>query len=182
MFNFRRGHSPSNEIAELRWDAQNTSRELTISNDGLTLSWNTDEQFAWLGAQADARLANGVFRWDFRIDAIAQRQIGAGIMVDPPDWGFFGYLGAGHNAWSYDAFEGAVVTETAAIHAGLPTIKDSGTVTVRLDLKRKHECVFIVDGVETPAIALPANSTIVPAGCLLKQRQAVTLANFGRVE
>jgi hypothetical protein len=103
-------------------------------------------------------------------------------MLDPPDWGFFGYLGAGKNAWSYDAFEGAIVTEENATHKGLPTVKDGGTVSVRLDLKTKHECMFVVGGVETPAIKLPAGAVVIPAACLLKRGQSVTLANFRRVE
>ena len=173
---------PSAQPPLLRWDRRNTQEPVTISSDGLTLSWETDEQFAWLGSQTTGRLSSGLFTWDFRIDSIAQRQIGVGIMLDPPDWGFFGYLGAGKNAWAYDAFEGAIVTETEAIHKGLPTIRDSGTVSVWLDLKTKNEFVFIVDGVETPTIRLPAGAVAIPAACLFKRGQVVTLANFRRVE
>jgi hypothetical protein len=166
----------------LTWDKAQTQEPLTISADGLTLSWDSDKQFAWLASQTTGRLAGGVFAWDFRIDRIAERQIGVGIMLDPPDWGFFGYLGAGRNAWSYDAFEGAIVTETEAMHVGLPTVRDGGTVSVRLDLKAKNECVFIVGGVETPTIRLPAGAVVIPAACLLKRGQSVTLVNFRRVE
>ncbi len=166
----------------LRWDRRCTQVPLKISDDGLTLSWETDETFAWLGSQTTGRLSGGLFTWDFQIDSIAQRQIGVGIMVDPPDWGFFGYLGAGKNAWAYDAFEGAIVTETEAIHKGLPAIRDRGTVSVRLDLKTRNELVFIVDGAQTPAIGLPASAVVIPAACLLKHGQVVTLANFRRVE
>jgi hypothetical protein len=173
---------PAGQSPPLLWDRAHTQEPLTISEDGLTLSWDSDKQFAWLGSQTTGRLSGGVFTWDFRINAIAKRQIGVGILVDPPDWGFFGYLGAGKNAWSYDAFEGAIVTETKATHKGLPTIRDKGTVSVRLDLKAKNECVFVVDGVETPAIRLPAGAVVIPAACLLKRGQSVTLANFRRVE
>src|SRR5262249_49082317 len=116
------------------------------------------------------------------IDSIAGRQIGVGIMLDPPDWGFFGYLGAGKDSWAYDAFEGAIMTETKAIHTGLPTITDSGTGSVRLRLKIKNEVVFSVCGVETPAIHLSAGVVVIPAACLLKRGQVVTLANFKRLE
>jgi hypothetical protein len=178
----RSASMPAAQPAPLAWDRAHTQDPLTISDDGLTLSWATDKQFAWLGSQTAGRLSGGVFAWDFRIDAIAGRQIGVGIMLDPPDWGFFGYLGAGKNAWSYDAFEGAIVTETEATHTGLPTIRGSGTVSVRLDLKTKNECVFVVGGVETPAIRLPAGAVVIPAACLLKRGQSVTLANFRRIE
>jgi hypothetical protein len=170
------------EQPPLLWDRSHTQEPLTISGDGLTLSWDGDKQFAWLGSQTTGRLSGGVFSWDFRINAIAERQIGVGIMLDPPDWGFFGYLGAGKNAWSYDAFEGAIVTEEEATHKGLPTVRDGGTVSVRLDLKDNYECVFVVDGVATPAIRLPAGAVVIPAACLLKRGQSVTLANFRRVE
>jgi hypothetical protein len=106
------------------WDRHTTQEPLTISDDGLTLSWDREKRLAWLGAQTTGRLSGGVFAWGFRIDSIAGRQIGVGIMLHPPDWGFFRYLGAGKNSWAYDAFEGAIVTETKAIHTGLPTITD----------------------------------------------------------
>jgi hypothetical protein len=173
---------PSSQAPPLLWDREHTQEPLTISDDGLTLSWDSDKQLAWLGSQSTGRLSGGVFAWDFRIDSIAERQIGVGIMLDPPDWGFYGYLGAGRNAWSYDAFEGAIMTETEAIDEGLPKIRRSGTVSVRLDLKNKNECVFVVDGVDTPAIRLPVGAVVIPAACLLKQGQSVTLANFRRID
>jgi hypothetical protein len=166
----------------LRWDRENTQAPLKISNDGLTLSWDTDEQFAWLGSQTSGRLSRGIYTWDFRIDFIADRQIGVGLMLEPPDWGFFGYLGAGRKAWAYDAFEGAIVTETKAINQGLPSIHASGTVSVRLDLKTKNELVFFVNGVETPGIPIPAGSVGIPAASLLKRGQVVSLANAWRLE
>jgi hypothetical protein len=166
----------------MRWDEQYTQKPLTISEDGFTLSWEVDEEVLWLKAQTTSRLSQGVFTWDFQIEEIADRQIGVGILLDPPDWGFFGYLGAGTNAWSYDAYEGAIVTEEEAIHKGLPKIRKSGTVSVRLDLKRKNECVFIVDGKETPAIPLPEGAVVIPAACLLKKGQVVTLANLRQIE
>jgi hypothetical protein len=177
------GETPGrSDISLLRWDEGKTDKFLTITNEGRTLSWVTDRHAAWVGSPTTGRLSGGVFTWDFKIEEIAGRQIGVGILLDPPDWGFFGYLGAGKNAWSYDAFEGAIVTEENAIHSGLPKIAQAGTVSVRLDLKRKHQCVFVVDGVETPAIPLPPRSVVIPAACLLKKGQVVTLANMERSE
>ena len=170
------------ELQSIRWDEEHTQKPLTITNDGLKLSWDADSKAVWLGSQTTSKLSQGVFTWDFNIEEIAERQIGVGILLDPPDWGFYGYLGAGKNAWSYDAFEGAIVTEEQAIHSHLPTIRKSGTVSVRLDLKRKNECVFVVDGKETPAISLPEGAVIIPAACLLKKGQVVTLANLKRLD
>jgi hypothetical protein len=162
---------------------------LTISNDGSTLFWVSDKREegekydpAWLASQTTARLWRGIFAWDFKIESLARRQLGVGILVDPPDWGFYGYLGAGRNAWAYDPFEGAIVTETKAIHSGLPTIWEYGTIAVNLDLKNRHECVFAVDGVGTPPIPIPRRAVIIPAACLLKKGQVVRLANFRRLE
>lgn len=166
----------------VEWDRQWTPNELDISDAGLTLAWDTEEQFAWLPAQTTAKLSDGIFFLDFHIDSIVSRQIGVGFLIDPPDWGFYGYLGAGRNAWSYDAFEGAIVTQEAAIYSNLPKIEESGTITMYLDLKRENKCVFFVNSVETPPIPLPPNSIVIPAACLLKQGQKVTLANFEQIE
>ena len=142
-------------IIDMRWDPEQTKKELTISENGSTLSWQNDSQAIWLASQTTARLKSGIFTWDFEIEELANRQIGVGIMLDPPDWGFFRYLGAGKNAWAYDAYEGAIVTETEAIYSGLPKFTDNGTVSIRLDLLNEHKCVFSVNGVATPAINLP---------------------------
>lgn len=182
-------HMPDTDPTPMRWDEQHTQEPLTISNDGRTLFWVSDtrrsgEKYdpAWLGAQSSAWLSNGIFAWDFKIESLARSQIGVGFLLDPPDWGFYGYLGAGKNAWAYDAFDGAIVTETRAIHAGLPTIWEYGTVAVHLDLTKNHEYVFAVNGVDTPPIPLPRAAVIIPAACLLKKGQVVTLANFERLE
>jgi hypothetical protein len=166
----------------LRWDEKHTQKPIRISDDGTKLSFDTDSKAVWLGSQTTGRLSGGVFTWDFEIENIADRQIGVGILLDPPDWGFFGYLGAGKNAWSYDAYEGAIVTEEEATHKNLPRIKKSGTVSVHLDLKKQNECVFIVDGVKTPAIKLPAGAVVIPAACLLKKGQVVKVTNLKRLE
>ena len=93
--------------------------------------------------------------------------------MDPPNWGFYGYLGAGHNAWAYDAHDGAIVTETDELHEGLPTIKERGTVAVSVDLVD----TMTVNGVKTPAIQLPPGSTVIPAATLLERGQVVTIRN-----
>jgi len=54
----------------IRWNDKKTQKPPTISDDDLTLSWDSDEQFAWLGSQTNARLADGVFTWDFHIGSI----------------------------------------------------------------------------------------------------------------
>ena len=41
----------------LRWDEQNTQKPLTISREGLTLSWDSAEKLAWLRSQTTGRLA-----------------------------------------------------------------------------------------------------------------------------
>lgn len=165
----------------MQWDPANTQEDLTILNDGCTLAWRRDSVASWLASQTTARLAGGSYSWDFIIEDIADRQIGVGIMLDPPDWGFFRYLGAGRNAWSYDAYEGAIVTETEAIYTNLPCFDGRGSVSVHLDLEESHTCVFEVGGVATPAIQLPEGCVVIPAACLLKKGQVVTLANFHRV-
>jgi hypothetical protein len=57
--------------------------------------------------------------------------VGVGFLLEPANWGFFGYLGASDTAWSYDAHDGAIVSATDALHEHLPTIKTKGVVTVK---------------------------------------------------
>jgi len=165
----------------MRWDNENTQSYLTISDDGLTVSWDKDFEAAWLSSQTTARLKDDIFKWDFNVQAIADRQIGVGIMTEPPNWGFYGYLGAGKGAWSYDAYQGAIVTETRAVHSNLPNFSKNGVVSVILDLKENYTCTFVVNGQETPSINLPEGCTIIPAACLLKKGQKVRIENFEKV-
>ena len=167
---------------EMEWDRTNSQQDLAISDDGLTLSWRTDSEAVWLCSQTTGRFTGGNYSWDFAIESIAQRQIGVGIMLDPPDWGFFRYLGAGTGAWAYDAYEGAIVTKTEAIHSDLPKFQETGIVTVRLNLTDVNTCTFVVNGEETPAIELPAGATIIPAACLLKKGQVVTIRDLRRID
>jgi tetratricopeptide (TPR) repeat protein len=159
----------------ITWDPDACQTGLTIADDGATLRWiipPLGHPPMWLGAQARGMLAKGRFRWEVEVTT-AGRQLGIGILLDPPDWGFFGYLGAGHNAWAYDPHEGAIVTETRAIHAGLPCVIDRGRIAIELDLLREHTCTFVVNGQRTPPIALPPGCLVIPAACLLKVGQEV---------
>src|SRR5262249_48927334 len=100
------------------------------------------------------------------------------------DWGFFGYLGAGVTAWAYDPSTGDVVTGTKSIAGGLPKFLDAGRgiVSVRLELPRTQagSGTFIVDGVPSPAIALPEGAVVVPAACLLREGQQIRLGALSR--
>lgn len=72
-------------VVNMKWDPEQTQDDLTISADGLTLSWKNEAKAAWLGSQSTARLRSGIYTWDFEIKELANRQIGVGIMLDPPD-------------------------------------------------------------------------------------------------
>jgi tetratricopeptide (TPR) repeat protein len=174
----RKGTPAVNE--SLVWAADATKRPLSISADGATLSWDVASagmRPACLGSEAKARLECGQFRWELEIE-LKGHQIGVGILISPPDWGVFGYLGAGRNAWAYDAYEGAIVTETVAIHSNLPRFTGSGIITVDLDLLANHTCTFAVNGAATPPIALPPDSTVIPAACFLAVGQRARLRRF----
>jgi hypothetical protein len=73
-------------MPDLSWDLQNTSNLLTVSNEGKTLEWAKPEQAAWLPAQTTGQLGAGSFRLEFAIDEIANRQIGVGFLLTPPNW------------------------------------------------------------------------------------------------
>ena len=167
-----------NEMSEIRWDPKNKQAGLTISEDGLVLNWEEKVKAAWLGSQTTGRLASGVYSWDFQIEALKWGQMGVGLLLYPPDWGFYGYLGPGQFAWAYDPKAGAIVTQTKAIHSKLPKFRRRGTVSVELDLSDDPGFMFVVNGVPTPRVKLPARATVIPAACLLKQGQRVRLGNF----
>jgi hypothetical protein len=177
------------------WNANHNADLLTISNNGQTIEWDSVKQQSragyypvWVPASTLSHLHSGKFQWDFVVEEMANRQIGIGFMLlwdIGPDWGFFGYLGASHTAWSYDPSTGDVVSNTKSIQGKLPKFADghSGIVSVRLDLPRHAEGVarFLIDGTDTQPIPLPQSSVILPAACFLKERQKVTLANFQQV-
>lgn len=183
----------SEDRGVLEWDAQHNSDLLTYTNENRTVEWGPRkaEYVAkyyppiWVPTRTRATLHTGTFQWDFVIEEMACRQIGIGFMLlwnIGPDWGFFGYLGSSTSAWAYDPSTGDVVTSTKSIEGGLPKFADghTGVVTVHLELPRHSEGVawFSVDRVNSQPIHLPAGAVVLPAGCLLKETQKVTLANF----
>jgi hypothetical protein len=133
------------------------------------------------------RLHSGNYSLDFVVEEMARRQIGVGFMLlwsNGPDWGHFGYLGSSPTAFAYDPSTGDVVYDTQSIQSGLPKFRDghSGVVSLCLELPRDQEgfgC-FRVQGVETISIALPPGSVVLPAACLLKESQRVTLRGYQR--
>jgi hypothetical protein len=142
---------------------------------------------AWVPVPTDARLHSGAFQWSFLVEEMMEAQIGVGFMLqwdEGLDWGFFGYLGAGHTAWAYDPSTGDIVNATKSICGGLPVFPDRrrGVVAVELDVPRQGagRARFIVDGTPTPAIALPEAAVIVPAACLLHEGQRLTLSALER--
>jgi len=142
---------------------------------------------AWVPASTRMHLHSGTFRLSFVVDEMARAQIGVGFMLSwnvGPDWGFFGYLGASPTAWAYDPSTGDVVCNTKSVQGGLPKFSNgrTGLVSVRLELPRGDDGfgTFIVDGLETRRIPLPAGAVVVPAACLLREGQRVTLSGYER--
>lgn len=182
------------DIGLFKWDSNHNDDLLGFSNNDQTVEWvsnNPKRQGkhtpAWVPVLTRSQLHSGRYRWDFVIEEMAEAQIGIGFMLQwnvGPDWGFFGYLGASNTAWSYDPSTGDIVNNTQSIKGGLPKFEDGhrGVITLVLDLPlaAKGEARFIVNGVDTPHIELPESSVILPAACLLKETQKVTLANFER--
>jgi hypothetical protein len=184
------------DIGSFEWNTNHNSDLLTISNNGQTIEWSTKKpQYkgkyyppAWVPASTLSHLHSGRFQWDFVVEEMANAQIGIGFMLlwdIGPDWGFFGYLGSSHTAWSYDPSTGDVVSNTKSIQGRLPKFADghNGIVSVRLDIPRHTEGIarFSIDGTDTQPIPLPLSSVILPAACFLKESQKVTLANFQQV-
>jgi hypothetical protein len=184
------------DIGTFEWDASHNADLLTVSNHGQTIEWGPRKpQYSgkhyppvWVPASTRAGLHSGYFQWDFVIDELARAQIGIGFMLLwdlGPDWGFYGYLGASTTAWAYDPSTGDVVNDTKSIQTGLPKITDgrSGVVTVTLDLPRHATGIgtFSMHGRESIPISLPEGSVVLPASCLLKESQKISLANFRQI-
>jgi hypothetical protein len=183
------------DIGTCEWNRGHNSDLLTVSNNGLTIGWEsrkpdyTGKYYppAWVPASTRLNLHSGKFRWDFVVEEMGQSQIGVGFMLlwdIGPDWGFFGYLGASPTAWAYDPSTGDVVCNTKSIQADLPRFADghAGIVSVFLDLPR---CAagsgrFRVNGLDARSIALPEGAVVMPAACFLKEGQRVRLAAFER--
>jgi hypothetical protein len=173
------------------WDPAHNTELLTVSNAGKTLEWGSRKPSykglhyppAWIPAKTLLLFHSGNFRLDFIVDEMASRQIGLGFLLAYEggllDWGFFGYLGAGCAAWAYDPSTGDVVNETKSIEGGLPKFADgrTGVVTLELELPRDRAGAvrFQVEGKSSRSITLPSGAVVVPAACLLKEGQRVTL-------
>ena len=183
------------DIGSFEWNALHNSDVLTVSKHGETIEWGpkkleyTGKHYppAWVPAPTRAHLHSGNFRWDFVVEEMASRQIGVGFMLlwdIGADWGFFGYLGASTTAWAYDPSTGDVVYNTESIQGHLPKFAGgrTGIVSVFLELPRTGEGSgrFQVNGVDTHSIPLPEGAVVLPAACLLKETQRVTLAQFQR--
>ena len=189
----------------LTWVDDQNAKYLSIKDDGITVEWDKEIKKrgglrgwlatkrnpfygtppAWVPIATRARFHSGAFKWDFIVDEMQRAQIGVGFMLQWDqglDWGFYGYLGAGQSAWSYDPSTGDVVTQTKSIAGGLPKFADGhgGVVSVRLELPRRDvgRGLFTVDGVESPPIILSEGAVVVPAACLLRKGQRVRLNGF----
>lgn len=193
------------DIGTCVWDCDHTER-LALSNGGQTITWRPRKPEgifrrlwrrlarqtdfyppAWVPAPTRLRLHSGSYRWEFVVEEMASAQIGVGFMLlwdVGPDWGFFGYLGSSPSAWAYDPSTGDVVCNTQSIQGNLPQFSDrhTGTVSVHLSLPRRAAgaATFRVSGVDADAIALPKGAVVVPAACLLRETQSVSLANLER--
>lgn len=183
------------DIGSFEWDRAHNPSLLSVSTNGRTVEWkqSTPESQGWLHppvwvpARTRMHLHSGTFRFDFVVDEMAGAQIGVGFMLlwdVGPDWGFFGYLGSSPTAWAYDPSTGDVVCDTRSIQGGLPRLANgrTGIVSIRLDLPRRDEGFgrFVVDGLESGQIGLPAGAVVLPAACLLKESQRVTLSRYER--
>ncbi len=183
---------PQGDIGAASWDATHNDDLLTVSNGGMTVQWGPQKSSyrgvhyppAWVPVKTLLLLHSGIFSLDFVVDEMANAQIGVGFLLAFEggllDWGFYGYLGAGIFAWAYDPSTGDVVTRTESIQGRLPTFIDgrSGVVTVELELPRVEPGLarFRIQGQYSRPISLPAGAVVVPAACLLKESQRVTLA------
>jgi len=175
------------DIGKIEWNTEHNKDSLIFSNENQTVKWNPKNgQKAFLPTTTSLHLHSGKFTLDFNIEEINSAQIGVGFMLlwdnGLLDWGFFGYLGAGFYAWSYDPSTGDVVNAENSIQGDLPKFenKHSGIITVELNLPRnaKGEGKFIINGVESNPIKLPIGAVVVPAATLLKKEQKITIANF----
>ena len=94
--------------------------------------------------------------------------------VGSPNWGFYGYLGAGHNAWAYDAHDGAIVARPMTSIRAFQRSR-RGFVAVSVDLV--DTMAFDLHGkrCKNACHPDPPGSTVIPAATLLKRGQVVTI-------
>lgn len=191
------------DIGRCVWDCDHTDL-LSLSEDGRTIAWPPRKAAsmlrglrrrilrqpdfyppAWVPAPTHLHLHSGNYKVEFHVSEMASAQIGLGFMLlwnVGPDWGFYGYLGSSPSAWAYDPSTGDVVCNTKSIQGNLPTFGDArtGSVAVHLSLPRQAagEATFCVRDVDAQTIPLPEGSVVVPAACLLRESQRVTLASL----
>lgn len=183
----------ADDIGKLGWDTEHSSDYLHFSEDGLTSHWDPNAEKkaeydpSWITASTQLSLHSGRFSWDFAIENMGGAQIGIGFLLiwdQGLDWGFYGYLGAGQTAWSYDPSTGDVVNATQSIQGDLPYFenKESGIVSMEMVLPRESEgwARFVVNGVASERIELPVGAVVRPAACFLKKGQSIAIQNFSR--
>jgi hypothetical protein len=182
---------PQGDTGACIWDATHNDHLLTVSNAGRTVHWGPRKSRycgihyppLWVPAKTLLLLHSGTFSVAFVVDEMANAQIGVGFLLAFEggllDWGFYGYLGAGSFAWAYDPSTGDVVTRTESIQGGLPRFADgrTGVVTLELELPRDEAGLarFRIQGKDSRHISLPVGAVVVPAACLLKEGQRVSL-------
>jgi len=181
------------DVGFFQWDANHNADILTVSSSGLGLAWgprkprNKDAYYppSWVTAATLAYMHSGQFQWDFVVEELAGGPIGVGFLLlwnTGPDWGFSGCFGESSTAWSFNPVTGDIVRGAQSIQGGLPTFPagKGGTVTVRLDLPRDTEGAawFAVNGTASEPIYLPHGAVIMPAACLMKEGQKITLADL----
>jgi hypothetical protein len=183
------------DVGLFEWSRDHNSSLLSVSSNGRTVEWGSRKpEFqgklyppVWVPASTQMHLHSGTYQWDFVVDEMACTQIGVGFMLlwdVGPDWGFFGYLGASPTAWAYDPSTGDVVCNTDSIQGDLPKFANgrAGVVSVHLRLPRHDEGfgTFVVDDMETRRIRLPVGAVVLPAACLFKETQQVSLNRYER--
>ena len=174
----------------LRWNVDKAHIFSTISSDAKTMSWGKNTRNAnWVCAETTERLSNGIYEWNFDIQTLGEYYIGVGFLIEPIDWGSRYHLGSGLDAWAYDPFKGAIVTDKKAKYSGLPIIQGAGVVSVRVDLiNMPPTATFSVDGIATPEIDITTvdgnakNLTILPAACLLKKGQMIKISDVEKIQ
>lgn len=179
-----------NDFGEFRFISnRGADSAIELSNNDCTVEWTTPYKAAWVPIPTKSKLHSGKWSLEFHVESMQNRQIGIGFLLDwnvGPDWGFFGYLGSSSSAWSYDPSTGDIVTNTDSIQGNLPKFTgNSGVIELELDLPPNEtgNFTFIVDGVRTPTKKLPkSGAVVIPAVCLLKQGQKVTIRDLVRLD
>lgn len=169
--------------AKFQYDVK--SEYLTLSNNLQTVEWTKsgEDKPCWIPIPTTARFKNQKVSVKFKIEnPNPKHQIGVGFMIEVGkekefDWGFFGYLGAGCGAYSYDPSTGDIVTMTESVRGGLPKLEAKGEIVLELDLTvEEPHATFVVGGKRCPPIILLKDLVIMPAVCLLHVGQIVSIS------